>query len=83
MGQDGNDILSGGDGHDRVYGYEGNDTLLFDSDKFPVGFTGQDLIDLYATNSGGNTYISIPSFGVITIIGIADRNDLANDIDFF
>ncbi len=93
IGNTGNDKLAGGTGadtfvfkanfsKDRIVDFEDNvDTLKLDDVLWGGGKTAAQVVDQYATVSGGNTIFDFGNGDVITIIGITDKSIFDNDID--
>jgi subtilisin family serine protease len=92
IGNTGNDRLAGGTGadtfvfkanfsKDKIMDFEDNvDTLKLDDVLWGGGKTAAQVVDQYATVSGGNTIFDFGNGDVITIIGITDKSIFDNDI---
>ncbi len=94
-GGTGNDTLTGGTGNDdfvfglnydsdRVNDFADNaDELYLNDNLWGGGLTAQQVVDTYATVSGGNTILDFGGGDVLTVVGVTDEQILVNDIVIF
>lgn len=93
-GAAGDDVLTGGAGADsfvfRALGEEDTitdfavteDLLLLGEGIWGGGMTEQEVVDTYATESGGNTSFDFGGGLILTLEGVATADDLVSQIDF-
>jgi Ca2+-binding RTX toxin-like protein len=94
-GQAGNDSLKGGDGNDTFIFERGSDRdliedfglgadrLRLDTDLLGGASTRADIIDAFASVSGGNTIMNFGGSDVLTLEGFTDLDLLAGQVDTF